>query len=283
MHAFADLYPFVQLAYFAFAAGICMFSRNPVIAAVAFCASIASRIAKRRGGAALSAAIVAASSVVNAIFSHNGKTVLLFINDTPITLEALLYGAVSGAVIAAVLNLSRSFAEIMTSDRLLFLFGRLSPKTALVLSMALRYTPLFIRRAREVRRTQSVIGGYGDKSPQDKIRGSLRVFSIMLTWALENGVITADSMAARGWGVSARRTYFSPFRPRRADGAVLVPMLIFSALVVIPAALGALDFDFYPSLSALPHSHAAVAAYAAYAALLLIPLAADAAASYKKR
>lgn len=274
MHAFADFNPFLQLIYFASAAGIVMFSRNPVIAAVAFSASLAVRIAKRRGGTALSAAIVIASAVINALFSHNGKTVLFFMNDTPVTLEALLYGAAAGAAIAAVLNISRTFAEVMTSDRLLYIFGRLSPKTALMLSLTLRYIPLLSRRTREVREAQAVMGGHGDGSLPDRIRGGARVFSIMLTWALENGVTTADSMTARGFGV-ARRTYFSPFRFRRADVPVLAAMLALAALTAVPAASGTLDFGFYPSLSAIPASAAALTAYAAYAALILIPLAAD--------
>ena len=131
-----------------------MLCRNPAISALACAASLAVRIIRKNDGAPraviFNIAVIAASALINIVFSHNGRTVLVFVNDTPITLEALAFGAFTGAAIAAVLNISSVFTDVMTSDRLLYIFGRLSPKTALLLSMALGAIPRLIRRTREV-------------------------------------------------------------------------------------------------------------------------------------
>lgn len=284
MRSFKDIDPFVQLLYFAAAAGTVMLCRNPAISALACAASLAVRIIRKNDGAPraviFNIAVIAASALINIVFSHNGRTVLVFVNDTPITLEALAFGAFTGAAIAAVLNISSVFTDVMTSDRLLYIFGRLSPKTALLLSMALGAIPRLIRRTREVSDAQRVSGGTGDGSIPDRLRTGARVASIMLTWSLETGIVTADSMAARGWG-TCRRTAFSTFRFRRSDACLTAAMAALTALCAIPAALGALDFEFYPSAAALPTSPAAITAYCAYTALILLPTILDTAETIK--
>ena len=158
----------------------------------------------------------------------------------------------------------------MTSDKLLYLFGRVSPKLALILSMVLRYIPLFGAQAKKVSQTQKALGLYTDGNTLDAIRGGVRVFSIMVTWSLENGIITADSMTARGYGIE-RRTSFSTQRFTASDAAVLTATLLFAALTLTGFAVGACGFTFYPKLSPAAITPLSAAAYAAYALLSLLP------------
>ena len=85
----------------------------------------------------------------------------------------------------------------MTSDRLLLPVRQGIAEMALLISMALRHIPLFAVQAKRVRDTQKVLGLYKEDNIADDIRGGARVFNVMVGWALENGIITADSMAAR--------------------------------------------------------------------------------------
>ena len=48
-------------------------------------------------------------------------------------------------------------------------------------------------------------------SMHQRVRSALRVFSIVVTWSLESGIITADSMRCRGYGLPGR-TSFSLYR-----------------------------------------------------------------------
>ena len=72
------------------------------------------------------------SSLINPLFNQNGMTVLLFINDTPITLEALVYGIFSSLTLVSVIVWFFTFSSVMTSEKIIYIFGRISPKTALV-------------------------------------------------------------------------------------------------------------------------------------------------------
>ena len=53
-----------------------------------------------------------------------------------------------------------------------------------------------------------------------RVRSALRVFSIVVTWSLESGIITADSMRCRGYGLPGR-TAFSIYRFDDRDRAAL--------------------------------------------------------------
>ncbi|MBR4941525.1 MAG: cobalt transport protein, partial [Clostridia bacterium] len=126
-------------------------------------------------------------TVINPVFNHNGQTVLFFVNDNPITLEALVWGAVSSGTIVSVIYWFRAFSLVMTGDRLLYVFGAFSPKMALMLSMALRYIPLFGIQAEKVDAAQRAVGAGGKDDIWGRIKAKLRVFWVMVTWTLENG------------------------------------------------------------------------------------------------
>ncbi|MBQ9112771.1 MAG: energy-coupling factor transporter transmembrane protein EcfT [Clostridia bacterium] len=274
MRSFSQYNPVAVAVYFLAVAGIAMFCMNPVLlfislsGAVLLCASLSGmRGAKHH---LMSICLFLALALINPLVSHNGVTVLFVINDSPITAEAVLYGAATAAMVVAVLYWFRSFTAIMTSDKLLYLFGKLSPKLALILSMGLRYVPLFGRQTARIGQTQRALGLYKDDNIIDRARGGLRIFSVMVTWALENGIVTADSMAARGYG-TGKRTHFSIFRFRRADIVFLTVTVALSAIVCVSIAVGSLDFTFYPSVRMADIDIMTIAGYASYTVLVLLP------------
>ena len=278
MRSFENCNPIVVTVYFLSVIGILMFSPNPVLLLLGFLGALSYTLMRSRRPSAKShlfyLLLFVILTLINPLMSHNGKTVLLVINDSPITFEALIYGVVSAGILVTVLYLFRSFSEIMTRDKLLYVFGSLSPKLALILSMGLRYVPLFRERARKISESQKALGLYKEDNILDKIKSDLRVFSILITWALENGITTADSMAARGYG-SGRRTSFAIFKFSPRDIFTLVLILIFFALTVLSMATGALDFEFYPYLSPIKTDAWAVIGYISYGMLVLLPTFAE--------
>ena len=191
--------PVVVFVYFLVAALGAMFCLHPIVVLLSLFGSMGAFFAMGGRGTAkshcFSAAVFVFGTVLNPVFNHGGETVLFFLNENPITMEALVYGALSSAGIVSVIYWFRAFSLVMTGDRLLYVFGALSPKMALVLSMALRYIPLFSRQAEKTSEAQMAAGADGGDSIIDRIRSKLKVFWIMVTWTLENGIITADSMA----------------------------------------------------------------------------------------
>ena len=274
MKAFGDYNPITVFVTLMSAAGVCMFSTDPVLLLLSLLGAAALFFARHGFGAWRSCwwyvLIFLLSLILNPLLNHNGMTVLFVLNDNPITLEALCYGAAMGAMIVGVMWWFLSFSGIMSSDKLLYLFGAASPKLALILSMTLRYVPLFRRQAVKTNQAQKALGLYKEDSIPDTLRGGMRVFSVMVTWALENGVITADSMTARGYGVG-KRSHFAIFRFRRADGILVALALTLLAVTLLGLGLGAVGWVFYPRLVPPAFSALSYLCYSAYGLLCLLP------------
>ncbi len=274
MKSFAEYHPMAITIYFLTTAGIAMFCSNPVITAISLFGALllfVIRNGRRHAASHLYfLGLFLVMALINPLVSHNGATVLFVMNHHPVTMEALLYGIGASAGILAVLYWFRSFSQIMTRDKLLYVFGALSPKLSLVLSMAIRYVSLFSRQTKKVIQSQKALGLYKEDNIMDNLRGSLRVFSVMLTWALENGIITADSMAARGYGIG-KRTHFSIFRFRKSDGLLLCLSLLLFAVTCTGMGCGALEFHYYPTITALRCSPLAAVSYGSYGLLVLLP------------
>ncbi len=272
MRALDRFEPFAVLIYFACVTGCAMFMMHPVLIALSLMGAFALWFTRNGFGHMRSHLIYLVlfivMTLINPLTHHNGVTVLLVINDNPVTLEALIYGAVASAMIIGVMYWFRCFSQIMTSDKLLYIFGRLSPRIALVLSMALRYVPRLSAQAKKINGAQKTLGLYREDNVIDAARGGMRVFSILVTWALENGITTADSMAARGYG-AGRRSFYAIYHMRKADiAAIIVSLALMCALIALRRYAA---FAFYPALDTIGINAGSLALYGLYALLAFAP------------
>ena len=210
-------------------------------------------------------------ALINPLWNQHGETVLFVINDRAITKEALLYGGVTGLRLAAVLYWFRSFSDLMTSEKLFYLFRFLSPKLALVFSMAVRNLTLFRQQTERIRLSQRAVGLFREEHLIDDVRGGLHIFSILMTWALENGIITANSMAARGYGCG-KRSSFTYFRWRRQDVLLLLTALLLAGTVTVLLSAGLLEWQYYPLCVPPVRGAGYFAGIGCYALLAAIPV-----------
>ena len=164
----------------------------------------------------------------------------------------------------------KCFSAVMTSDKILCLFGRVMPHLSLTLSMALRFLPLFKRRWHEIRMTQMSMGYHSEKSVVGRLGNSFRIFSALVSWALEHAVDTGSSMKARGYGLRGR-THFSPFRFAFRDGILSLIAFLMSAGILTGVATGALSFSFYPRVTALQPLSVSWIWFLLFAVLALLP------------
>ena len=267
--------PIVIFIYFAGVTVPAMLCQDPALLCISLGGALALRLTIKGAGCIKSVVRLSALPLLlglaNPLFNHNGATVLFLINDTPISLESALFGLTSGLMLMGILLWFASFSDIMTGDKLLYIFGALSPKLALIFSMTLRYIPLYRRQSKKVRQSQKALGLVKEENPLDRLRAGLRIFSVMVTWALENGVITADSMSARGYGCG-RRTHFAIYRWRREDFLLLAAALLLSFTVAAGIAAGLLGWDYFPYISR-PSGALRFPILFCYTALSLIPAA----------
>ncbi len=286
MIPFSELNPAVIFIYYICAAAPCAFSMNPAAALISFTGALSLWVIKN-GKKDLRFHIFAAVmfpviAVINPLFSHNGKTVLFVLNNNPVTLEAVYYGLVMAAVIIAALYWAKNFTASMTTDKLLYVFGKVSPKTALILSMAVRMIPLYRAQACKTEKALTGMGLNKDESYIDRFTGKARVFSAMITWAAENAVVTADSMAARGY-TGEKRTSFSLWKFSVPDFVFLAVCVLLCVPVIVSAAAGKLEFIFYPAVSYPETAGITAAAYVSYALLCFIPFLSEAGDKLKWR
>ena len=142
-------------------------------------------------------------------FNHEGMTILTYFPwDNPLTLESIVYGIASAFLLSSTVLWFSSFNAVITSDKVVFLFGRIMPSLSLVISMALRFVPRFSAQMKLVRNAQHTIGrDINEGTLFQRIRNAVKILSIMITWSLENAIETADSMKSRGHGLKGRTSY----------------------------------------------------------------------------
>lgn len=275
MKSFSLLHPIVIFLYFMTVIFITMFVSHPVILVVSLvCGIIFNLTLEKRedivknGLFYLGLFIIIA--ITNPLFSHNGVTPLFFMNDNPITLEAILAGISIATMLVSVLYWFKNYSIVMTSDKFLYLFGKISPKISLVFSMVIRFIPLFKTQIRKVSNAQTAMGLYTSDNYPDKFRSGNRVFSVMVTWALENAVETGDSMKSRGYELK-NKSHYSLFRFTKRDTLFLVIIALLALVVVIGVFYGRLEFSFYPQITKIGNGLPSLVVYMAYCVLALLP------------
>lgn len=215
-----------------------------------------------------------ATALINPLISHRGSHILFYWLDQPFTLESFAYGALSAVSLFAVMIWFLSVQHVFTSDKIMHLFGAVSPKGALLLAMALRSLPLLARRFGQIAAVQRTKGVNPlEGSLRKRARDGMAFVQLMLTWTLEEGLQTADSMKARGYG-SGPRTQFWPYRWRLRDGLFTAAFAAAGALCAVGWAMGRTRYEVYPTLPAtvMPQG-AELIFWAGYAAYLCMPLA----------
>lgn len=275
MRSFSEYNPIAIAIWFFAVTGVTMFCAHPVFIIISLFGAVTLFIVRNGGGRGREhlffILLFIVLALINPLVSHNGKTVLFVLAHSPVTLEATLYGMNSAAMIVSVLYFFRSFTQIMTSEKLLYITGAFSPKLSLVLSMAMRAVPLFGSQTKRVNDAQKAMGLYSDDNIIDDIRGKTRVFSILVTWALENGIITADSMAARGYG-AGRRTNMKRFGFRRSDLVFTIAAVLLLIVTAAGFAADSLGFEFYPAIHAEIPGTTGIIGIISYSLLVFLPI-----------
>ena len=274
----SDLHPFASFFYFTCVLAFSMYFTHPVTQAVSLICAIAYSVyLKGRKALSFSSRImlpmIIIVALINPLFNHQGATILTYFRGgNPLTLESIVYGISSGATLITVICWFSCFNVIITSDKIIYLFGRIIPALSLIFSMTLRFVPRFKAQMLIVSDAQRCVGrDVSTGSIFQRARHGIKILSIMVTWALENAIETADSMKSRGFGLPGR-TAFSNFRFDRRDGKVLLFTAVCACAIITGAALGGLSFRYYPTVKGVSAAPLSLVLYAVYTALCFAPV-----------
>lgn len=255
-HTFLSCHPTVALLYFVLVLTFSVLLLHPLFLAASLLSALCCAAALRGGAAVrqgmhylLPASLFAA--LVNVAFSHEGATILTYFpSGNPLTLESAVYGLAAAGLLAAILLWGSCWNAVISADKLMYLLGRVSPALSLLLAMTLRFVPRFQAKFREVAAARHGMGlTAASHSRLGALREAVTVFSIMVTWSLENAAETSDSMKSRGYG-TGRRTAFSPFRLSARDRSLLAWLSVCGAYLAAGFLSGGIDWRYYPTLRA---------------------------------
>ena len=207
-------------------------------------------------------------------YNHFGVTSLAvnFIGNH-ITLEALVYGVVIGVKVTSVLMWFSCVHTIISSDKVIYLFGSIAPKLSLLLSITLRVVPHIKVYAKTVHAAQKCIGrGMAQGNLLRYMHNFFRIQSIMVTWALENFVSVSESMRSRGYSLRGR-TAFSIYRFDNRDRSFVIALFCCFTVLLAGFLFNQTHILYNPEIILNRITPISFVFYTAYAFLCLLPMA----------
>lgn len=273
---FDSYHPFINLIYFVASIAFIVSINHPVYVLIAyicmFIYSIKVNGPKQLILNFLLAILTVAYVWYYSFYTHFGITAIStnFIGNN-ITIESILFGAIRALKIAAlVMNLS-CLVSIFSTDKIIFLFGRVSPKLSLFISIIVRAVPRFINQFKKINISRCEIGkGIGQGNLLRRFLNFCSVLSIAITWALENFIESAASMKCRGYSLKGRTAY-SIYRFDNRDRGVVFSFSLFLIAMFSAISLKQTYFIFNPYIETTAITGISYFFYAIYFIFLLIP------------
>ena len=274
MRFFGTLHPAVSMCYFVCVIGLTLACPHMVTVLLSLVGGAMFNLALRGGKAfgrtmrfVLPMFLIVC--IGNPMVNHRGVTMLFLLFNQWITLEAIVYGIVTACSLAAIILWFGCYQEVMTSDKFLYLFGKIAPATALLITSALRFIPQMQQNAAQIKESRAMLQ---DNSPRlfQKLAHAIQNLSALLGMSMENAVQTADSMKARGFG-ARRRTTFHLFRFDARDARTLALMLTLCGICVVARCYGHGYMEYYPRITALTMGPSSMTMFILFAALMLLP------------
>lgn len=216
--------------------------------------------------------IIILSASLNPLFNHAGVHILMYLpSGNPLTLESILYGFASAMLLASLLTWFSVLNLIVTSDEIVYLFGKVAPHFALVLTMTLRFVPKFKNQLLSVAATQKVLEINQSNSPIKKIKRGMQTLSIVVMWSFEDAIDTANSMKARGYGLD-KRSHFSIFSFKKRDKRFLSGFIILTLPLLISIYTKHTSWYYFPNVQAFNLNATQISLWLMYLTLTLSPL-----------
>lgn len=194
--------------------------------------------------------IISFSGVLNSLFSHKGCTIFLFINGKPITKEAVFYGITIGISFISVIIWFEVASILIKKSDYISIFGIISPKTAMIVTMILGIIPKIKNKYYEISEAQRFFKMpryYNKPKIIHKIFLEFTVFSSTTSWAIENAIDTAISMKSKNYGISKRTLIYSKFC--KHDFIYICIITVLLLIIIITNYLNWLKWSIYPYIS----------------------------------
>ena len=274
---FDSYHPMINFIYFVTAITCTICFKHPVFLAIScMCAFVYSVKLGGRKMCLLNMFFVLLAfgyAVRYASYEHFGVTVLTLNKiGNQITLESIVFGMVNGMIFSTVCMWFCCIFMLITSDKIVYLFGRISPKLSLFLSILLRTVPRVKVRAKRIEISREGIGrGILQGNLWEKFLHLLSLLSILITWTLEDFVESSNSMKSRGYSLRGR-TAFSIYRFDNRDRSLVIVFFWCLTIIGMGVLFNQTTMYFDPVLIMNPITSMSYIFYGAYTFFLLLPM-----------
>ena len=250
---FERCHPAVNLIYFSAAIFGMVTFRHPGYLVVSFLCAFAYSV-KRNGWKALMfnlclLPMIAVFALYYSSYTHFGMTVLRqnFVGNN-MTLESLVYGFVLGVMGAGVCIWFSCVYSVFTTDKVVYLFGKVSPRLSLFLAILLRMVPRIKKEAKRINMAQQGIGkGVNQGSFFARLHNGIRIFSMLITWTIDSLTVSSESMRSRGSNLRGRKA-FSIYRFDNRDRIFVIGLFLCLTLTMMAVLLGQTDMVYDPKI-----------------------------------
>ena len=277
MNEFAKYHPLINFIYFTAVIVFSMIFVHPICLVTSLLCSVMYSVILNGKKAlkfiAMLLPLMLISALIYPAFNHEGVTVIAYLpSGNPLTLESILYGIVAASMVATVICWFSCFNKIMTSDKFIYLFGRIIPSLSLILSMTFRFVPKFKEQVQEVSNAQKSMGrDSSEGSVFARVKNSIRILSAVITWSLENAIDTSDSMKSRGYGLTGRTAYSNYVFDKR-DVTALIYLAVTITYFLIGTLLGKINYRYFPSMRGTDMSFYSTSIFISYIMICIMPI-----------
>ena len=275
---FESCHPAVNFLFFTAVLAAGAGFTHPIFLAVAYLGAFAYSV-RRRGYRAVmwNLCLIPAGLLFALYYStyhHFGVTVLgkNFVGND-LTVESFVFGLVIWARASIIVMWLEAMFRVVSADKVVYLFGKVSPRLSLFLTILLRFLPRISLEAKRIHLAQKGIGrGVNQGNFPRRCVNCLRIFSMLITWMISALALESDSMRSRG-SLLKGRTAFSIYRFDNRDRAFTVALCACITLTAMAAILGAGKMWYNPRILWKPLTGLGTVTALGYAALCLLPLA----------
>ena len=270
-------HPAVNFIYFASViAGMICF-QHPVFLCISFVCAFAYSIKRNKWKALifnlLMIPLIIAYGLYYSSYNHFGITVLsVNMIGNNMTIESIVYGMVVGTIVTGVMIWFSCVYSVFTTDKVVYLFGKVSPRLSLFLAITLRMVPRIKKEAMRINRAQQGIGrGINQGNILRRMRNGIRIFSMLLTWLIDALTTCSESMQNRGSTLRGR-TAFSIYRFDNRDRAYVIGVFTCLTVTMMGVMLNQTNIIYDPQIVMNPITPMSWVFFIGYAAVCLMPL-----------
>ncbi len=285
---FEACHPAVNFIFFAAAIYGAVSFKHPVFLAIAYLCAFAYSV-KRCGKRAVAfnlglLPLILVFTLYYSSYHHFGVTVWKknFVGNN-MTLESFVYGLVIGLRFTTLCMWLEAMFRVVSSDKVVYLFGKISPRLSLFLTILLRLIPRIGQEAGRINLAQKGIGrGSNQGNLFRRFLNGLRIFSMLITWMISALALEADSMRSRG-SLLRGRTAFSTYRFDNRDRAFVIALFGCITLTAMGVILGASKMWYNPRIVWRPLNGIGVLTAIGYLILCLMPMGLELWTEYRFR